>query len=303
MLLTADRPSVKSPYFDPVALRHELTALFRVHGNDAMAARPAILERLKRLLKDAHATAQAELEADGNGAHCAEGLSLFQDELVHLAYDYTKAHVYRSDNPSDAERMAVIATGGYGRGRLAPGSDIDLLFLLPYKQTPWSESVVEYILYLLWDLGQKVGHATRNVEQCVRLSQSDITIRTAILDARMILGDRPLFDNLTTRFAADVVKGSAREFIAAKLAERDERHRRTGEVALSRGAQHQGRQGRLAGSPHPAVACQVYGARDPARPPTRYSRRPSNRRSVGARIFSGRCDAICIFSPAGPKRD
>lgn len=229
MLLMADRPPVTSPYFDPVALRHELTALFRAHGNDATAARPVVLERLKRLLKDAHAAARAELEADGNGARCAEGLSLFQDELVRLAYDYTKAHVYRSDNPSDAERMAVIATGGYGRGRLAPGSDVDLLFLLPYKQTPWSESVVEYILYLLWDLGQKVGHATRNVEQCVRLSQSDITIRTAVLDARMILGDRPLFDNLTERFAADVVKGSAREFIAAKLAERDERHRRTGE--------------------------------------------------------------------------
>ncbi len=229
MLLTADRPTVRAPYFDTVALRHELTALFRAHGNDAAAARPAILDRLKRLLKDAHAAARLELEADGNGGRCAESLSHFQDELIRLAYDYTKAHVYRSDNPSDAERMAVVATGGYGRGRLAPGSDIDLLFLLPYKQTPWSESVVEYILYLLWDLGQKVGHATRNVEQCVRLSQSDITIRTAILDARLIFGDEPLFQNLTERFAADVVKGSAREFIAAKLAERDERHRRTGE--------------------------------------------------------------------------
>ncbi len=229
MLLTADHPFVTAPYFDTVALRHELTALFRSHGNDAAVARPAVLDRLKRLLKDAHAAAQAELESDGKGARCAKGLSLFQDELIRLAYDYTKAHVYRSDNPSDAERIAVVATGGYGRGMLAPGSDIDLLFLLPYKQTPWSESIVEYILYLLWDLGQKVGHATRNVEQCIRLSQSDITIRTAILDARMIFGDPPLFQNLTQRFAADVVKGSAREFIAAKLAERDERHRRTGE--------------------------------------------------------------------------
>ncbi len=229
MLLTADRPLVKAPYFDPVALRHELTALFRAHGNDAGAARPAVLDRLKRLLKDAHAAARAELEVDGKGRHCAEGLSLFQDELIHLAYDYTKAHVYRGDNPSDAERMTVVATGGYGRGMLAPGSDIDLLFLLPYKQTPWSESVVEYILYLLWDLGQKVGHATRTVEQCVRLSQSDITIRTAILDARAIFGDQSLFENLCARFTADVVKGSAREFIAAKLAERDERHKRTGE--------------------------------------------------------------------------
>ena len=78
--------------------------------------------------------------------------------------------------------MAIVATGGYGRGMLAPGSDIDLLFLLPYKQTPWGESVAEYMLYLLWDLGFKVGHATRTVDQCLKLGQADITIRTALLD-------------------------------------------------------------------------------------------------------------------------
>jgi [protein-PII] uridylyltransferase len=229
MLLTAERTTGTPPYFDPVRLRHELTGLFRAHGNDAVAARPAVLERLKRLLKQARAMAREQLEARGKGRACAEALSHFQDELVHLVYDYTKTHIYRTDNPSDAERMAIIATGGYGRGMLAPGSDVDLLFLLPYKQTPWGESVVEYMLYLLWDLGQKVGHATRTVDQCLRLSDSDITIRTAVLDARLILGDRALFDELKARFTSNVVRGSAREFIAAKLAERDERHRRTGE--------------------------------------------------------------------------
>jgi [protein-PII] uridylyltransferase len=229
MLLTAERPVSAAPFFDPIALRHELTALFRAHGNDAGSARPAVLERLKQLLKDARAAARGRLEAQGKGRHCAESLSHFQDELVRLVYDYTRIHIYRTDNPSDAERMAVIATGGYGRGLLAPGSDVDLLFLLPYKQTPWGESVVEYMLYLLWDLGQKVGHATRTVEQCLKLSEADITIRTAILDSRLILGDRALFTELQTRFATQVVRGTAREFIAAKLAERDERHRRTGE--------------------------------------------------------------------------
>ena len=67
--------------------------------------------------------------------------------------------------PSEAEHMAVVATGGYGRGLLAPGSDIDLLFLLPYKQTAWGESVAEALLYCLWDMGLKVGHATRSVER------------------------------------------------------------------------------------------------------------------------------------------
>src|SRR5439155_2229482 len=108
--------------------------------------------------------------------------------------------VYRVKNRSAAERMAVVAVGGYGRGTLAPGSDIDLLFLLPYKQTPWGEQVVEYMLYMLWDLGLKVGHATRNIEQCLRLSRTDITIRPSILEARFLLGEHKLYDELMLRF-------------------------------------------------------------------------------------------------------
>ena len=63
------------------------------------------------------------------------------------------------------EAIALSAVGGYGRGTLAPGSDIDLLFILPYKQTPWGEQVTEYILYMLWDLGQKVGHLPQCLAQ------------------------------------------------------------------------------------------------------------------------------------------
>src|SRR5690606_2855024 len=111
---------------------------------------------------------------------------------------------------------------------LAPGSDVDLLFLLPYKQTPWGESLVEYILYLLWDMGLTVGHATRSVDDCIRLARTDLTIRTAVLEARYLWGDRALFDELTARFDAEVVKGTGPDYITAKLAERDERHRRQG---------------------------------------------------------------------------
>lgn len=215
------------PFFDPAALRQELTAIFQKSG-DASEARSAVIDRLKVLVKQARADSREALEIDGNGRRCAAGLSLFQDELVHLIHDYTVWHVYRATNPSDAERMAVVATGGYGRGLLAPGSDIDLLFLLPYKQTPWGESVAEYTLYVLWDLGFKVGHATRTVDQCVKLGASDMTIRTALLDARLVHGDRQLFAEFEDRFRNEVVKGTAREFIDAKMAERDERTKRAG---------------------------------------------------------------------------
>ncbi len=125
--------------------------------------------------------------------------------------------------------MAVVATGGYGRGLLAPGSDIDLLFILPYKQTAWGESVAETILYCLWDMGLKVGHATRSINECVRQAKADITIRTAVLEARYLFGDRKLYDEMVARFDKDVAQGTAPEFVAAKLAEREERHRRAGQ--------------------------------------------------------------------------
>ncbi len=220
--------SPRAPYFDPSAVRDELTELWRELSGRESELRSRLLERLKALVADSRAAAQKQLESDGNGRRCAKGLSLFQDELIRVIYDFTVHHVYRATNPSAAEHMAIVATGGYGRGLLAPGSDIDLLFLLPYKQTAWGESVVEYMLYLLWDLGFKVGHATRSIDQCMRLSQSDMTIRTSLLDARLIWGDGELFGSLEERFLKDVVKGSGREFIEAKLAERNQRHAHQG---------------------------------------------------------------------------
>ncbi|MDH3579765.1 MAG: [protein-PII] uridylyltransferase [Hyphomicrobiales bacterium] len=217
-----------APYFDPDALREQLTALWRESGGRESQLRDGAIQLLAAVVEQSREQARLQLEADGNGRRCAEGLALHQDELIRVVYDFTVEHVYRAQNPSAAERMAIAATGGYGRGMLAPGSDIDLLFLLPYKQTAWGESVVEYMLYLLWDLGFKVGHATRTVEQCIRLAKEDFTIRTALLDARIILGEETLYAEFHDRFANEIVKGTGREFIAAKLAERDDRHARSG---------------------------------------------------------------------------
>lgn len=216
-----------APYFDSQQLRAELTANLRDNGGDIEKARPAMIERLKQLVAEARDAARRGLEADHRGRRCAAGLSQFQDELTRVLYDYTVAHVYRATNPSDAERMAIVATGGYGRALLAPGSDIDLLFLLPYKQTAWGESVAEYMLYVLWDLGFKVGHATRTVDQCIKMS-ADITVRTSMLDARLIHGDAQLYSEFEDRFRNEVVAGTARDFIDAKMEEYDSRHKQTG---------------------------------------------------------------------------
>ena len=125
-----------APYFDAGEVGRELMAFIEAQHGQAQEARPAVLDKLKQLLRNARIEAARQLAADGKGRRCAEGLSAFQDELIRLVYDYTVANVYRATNPSNAERMAIIAIGGYGRGKLAPFSDIDLLFLRPYKQTP-----------------------------------------------------------------------------------------------------------------------------------------------------------------------
>ncbi len=213
---------------DGEELRDRLIALAGKPGALSPKAREAILASLKTVMADGRAAAEAQLMADGKGTACAGRLSDLQDAIIVAIYGLAADHVYRTAKPSAAERMAVVAVGGYGRGTLAPGSDVDLLFLLPYKQTPWGESVVEFILYLLWDLGLTVGHATRSIDECIRLARSDMTIRTAVLEARFIWGDRALYDTLVTRFDAQVVKGTGPEFIAAKLAERDQRHRQQG---------------------------------------------------------------------------
>jgi [protein-PII] uridylyltransferase len=219
---------IAPPFFDPAATRDTLAEIWRRHGQSGPALREELLSLLKRLLQDARNAAREGLETDGNGRRCARSLSIFQDELIRLIYEFATAYVHSANNPSAAERMAIVATGGYGRGLMAPYSDVDLLFLLPYKQTPWGESIVEYILYLLWDLGLKVGYATRSIEQTIRFAKSDIMTHTTLLDARFILGDEALWRKFDTQFRAQLLSGGHREYIAAKLEERDKRHERTG---------------------------------------------------------------------------
>ena len=206
-----------------------MEALAHRHGVREPAFRPALLGLLKDTIKASRRGAERQLMADGHGSRCAKRLSDNQDELIRALHDFATRHVYPASNPSSAERLALVAVGGYGRGTLAPGSDIDLLFLLPYKQTAWSESVVEWILYGLWDLSLKVGHATRRIDDTIRLAKTDNTILTALIEARFVCGDRGLYDELKQRFATEAVNRDAKPFIAQKLAERDERHQRAGE--------------------------------------------------------------------------
>ena len=223
-----DRPDTDQA-FDTARITAAIDALAAEHAGRNDMFRAAMSKMLKGELGRARDAAQAMLLKDRHGRRCAERLCQVQDDIIQMVYAAATRHLYHSQMPSTGERMSVVATGGYGRGLMAPESDIDLLFILPYKQTAWGEQVAEAILYCLWDMGLKVGHATRSVDESIRQARGDMTIRTAILEMRFLTGDQALFDELVDRFDREVVQGTAAEFVTAKLAEREERHRRAGQ--------------------------------------------------------------------------
>ena len=222
----ADR-AVARPLARQAALVAELQAVHAQRLPDDRC-RSETLALLKAALDDGREDARARLDLTGHGLACAQELSALQDALIGAIHYHVTQHVYPAARPSDLEHLAIVAVGGYGRGTLAPGSDIDLLFLCSSKQTAWVESVVEAILYLLWDLRLKVGHSTRTVDECLRQARGDMTVRTTLLESRLILGPAELFATLRHRFRKEIVTGTAREFVAAKLAERDTRIAREG---------------------------------------------------------------------------
>ncbi len=193
--------------------------------------RTDLLDCLKTALGEGRDLLRGRFEAaEIDGMALVHSNAYLIDQLIRGIFDYTLRHVYPMVNPTKGEQLSVAAVGGYGRGELAPQSDVDLLFLLPYKQTPHSEQVIEYMLYMLWDMGLKVGHASRSIGDCLKLARQDVTIRTALLDARDLWGDEALFKAFRKRFHSDVIQGSGIDFVEAKMTERGNRHDRMGDA-------------------------------------------------------------------------
>ncbi|MBA3048152.1 MAG: bifunctional uridylyltransferase/uridylyl-removing protein, partial [Brevundimonas sp.] len=195
------------------------------------ASAPDVRRAVAALLKESWDAARARiarrLEAGGEGVEVARLYSAAADELLTALWRFTTESLYPAANPSEAERLSLIAVGGYGRGVLAPFSDLDLLFLRPWKPIPRTEQVIEFMLYVLWDLGVKVGQSARSVDECLALAKSDMTVRTALLEARPLAGDERLAADFIDRFRTLVTRADPRPFIAAKLEERDVLHQKS----------------------------------------------------------------------------
>ena len=201
-----------------------------VEAKGAAKARPRVVELLRGALASGREEIARRLgEKPTMGHDSAEAQAFLVDQLVRVIHDHVTQEVYPAPNRTSGERLTIMAVGGYGRGEMAPHSDVDIAFITPGKQTPWCEQVIEAMLYFLWDLGLKVGQSSRSLDDVVRMAKSDLTIRTALLEGRYVWGDQALFDLAQSRFWAEVVAGTERQFVAEKLAERNERHKRLGD--------------------------------------------------------------------------
>ena len=197
---------------------------------DALTQRSRVLEQLQLSLAHGRAEIDRRLrENPSQGYRAATEQAFLVDQIVRLIYDYVTNHAYPAANRSASERIAILAVGGYGRGEMAPHSDVDIAFVTPYKRSSWTEQVVEAMLYLLWDLGLKVGQSSRSLDETVKMAQEDLTIRTALLESRFVWGDRPVYEAASLRFWNEVVGKTAPEFVKLKMAERDARHKRMGD--------------------------------------------------------------------------
>jgi [protein-PII] uridylyltransferase len=215
---TAPKAAPRDADVAPGAIADALAAL----GDEP--ARDVVLGLFRRhLARIQHHVQHAFEHEQITGLAAARMLGRLVDGLIRALHGHT---VEQLDEP---QALSVAATGGYGRGTLAPFSDIDLLFLTPEKPSQHILQVVEYMLYFLWDLGLKVGHATRSIDECLTEGARDTTIRTALLDSRHIAGDAELFGAFHARFRAACQEAGAAGYIMAKQAERELRHRRYGD--------------------------------------------------------------------------
>ena len=248
--LAADLSAMTETVWDPSERKTRLLATLR----DALAAGRTEIRR--RMLAD-----------ESRGTELAASFAFLTDQVIRLLYDFTTTHLYPRLNPTDGERITLLAVGGYGRAEMAPHSDVDLWFVIPFKASPWTEQVIETMLYVLWDLRLKVGHSTRTVNELIRMAREDLSVRTALLEARVLWGDVDLGEEAPRQVGLRVAQRVAAG-LGAGIARREFRldacEQRPGEFArdLERSG-HPGA-GFLAGHP-PAPAAEACG-RDAVRP-------------------------------------
>ncbi len=186
--------------------------------------RSSLLETSRRFLDYHREQCHAHHCAGESGTQVVGCVTAMVDALMRNLYRCITADWLMARTPE----AALIAIGGYGRSELNPRSDIDLLFFCSDKQREHSEIIAQRMLYLLWDLNLEVGYSVRTAKDCLNLAAQDLTIRTALLDARFLAGDEALYSDFQKQVMATVLAKNPQAFLTAKLEEHKARLKKYG---------------------------------------------------------------------------
>ena len=201
---------------------------FKTETNDLVLFKKELFSNLKNQLDKKNDLIKKIFLETSDGSLNVGLNSILIDSLLRVVF---KKIYYKIFNNTDYI-FSIIAVGGYGRGELAPCSDLDLLFLLPnnlkINESKHAEEVIQFILYILWDLGYSVGHSTRTIDDCIEKSKLDLTISTALLEKRFIVGNEDVFSLLNDKFTFFIKNTKTLKFVEAKLVESKLRHKRFG---------------------------------------------------------------------------
>jgi [protein-PII] uridylyltransferase len=206
-----------SAVFDNSDIANELAMMER---SETPSYRAKLLAVLRQHLAVAKKKIEQNFYLNNDGAIYVGQHARCIDDLLTLLHDEAGKLMPQSHD------IAVIAVGGYGRGEMAPFSDIDVMFLMPARTNQKHEAVVEFMLYLLWDLGLKIGHSTRSISEAIIAGRDDQTVLTSLLEIRHVCGDEALCKKLSKALRSEIGKNKPLTFVEEKLAERDLRHKR-----------------------------------------------------------------------------
>jgi len=201
---------------------------FKTETNDLVLFKKELFSNLKNQLDEKNDLIKKIFLGTSDGSLNVGLNSILIDSMLRVVF---KKIYHKIFNNTDYI-FSIIAVGGYGRGELAPCSDLDLLFLLPnnlkINESKHAEEVIQFILYILWDLGYSVGHSTRTIDDCIEKSKLDLTISTALLEKRFIVGNEDVFSLLNDKFTFFIKNTKTLKFVEAKLVESELRHKRFG---------------------------------------------------------------------------
>ena len=200
----------------------------KINHKDTKNFKKLLLTNLKKQLDQCKQKIRQEFLRTSDGSLNVGLNVILIDSMLIEIINNTYQHIFGNID----YKLSIIAVGGYGRGELAPHSDLDLLFLIPddlnKTETKNIEGLIKLILYLLWDLGYTVGHSTRTILDCIKESKLDLTVATSLLEKRFIAGNEQNFDLLNSKFNSFISNSKTLNFVEEKLKEADLRHKKFG---------------------------------------------------------------------------